>query len=1360
MRIMLTLTSKSLRITMLLIVLALAMMVGYTQQLNPCFFMYPNSYGDNLSDTDIRAIDMDISGYVVTGGISYSSNLKSATQTTVAVFAYYENIYGTLLWVNKLSILNCRIRTLHMQDSTGRAQKALSLIYDYADSKLIFLVIDLINSGNILSIFKDTTATFTLNFSFYQSSVFYDSAGFIFLSLSQISPVKLIFAKINPQPTSVSTFAPTWSLVDNSGSSSSIGLAVAKGTQTNEMYFTTRIQVPSLFNQQQYIHRFNVATPSLVASYKYTTVKASAILIADFSSLDVVQVTPGVQTIIGCGYYQYQSTDYIMQLLKLEFDLTTGNINSQFVIEIPKMIGQYDFLLVKTFNILATTASVLYQKMKVQNAYWIYWGNILPTYEALYSGSYFNLTISSSNEQAFYQISDLSKSCSNYEYTPVNTTLTNKAFSSILFVKETTNIFTTVSMSFASQTTVTQTSVAVSFMKTTMTADNIQGCSDKQTYTPVTISGTNTYTLPTQHLKQNGDFQFDMDTLFTGDSLCSDKIRIYTISAVVGNTNTYTISSTKYLFAAQASLSASTDQILVTALFVDGQTSSVTVTITILDCYASSQITLPTALSSVTYNINGTAQTKNLNSYTKVKSYCSNPSISFSISPSITPSTAVQLDGTTKILTISSNNLLSSGTYTVSVIYTNPINTSDKYTFTFSLNILCLASISVLSSGFSNIFQYNLRNGTKSFDLRAQSQESTLVDLSQNHYDPKFQYTLPTISIQCGTKREYQLPKVIDQDNHAVSVSFTLNYGRLPKNYSMDEIDKQFLDIVMDEEYFKEQPKVVQQEFLDFNATIIQISVTGDVDLKVNQDLTFNESYSKFEDLEIRITFQSNYADQAYLRQWRIVSYKDRVVRLKLQFTHSEKISLYESKYLNDKAQLKEKLICGRVFKSQEYCAIKILYPELSQLRKKYNYMIWNMLCMLQLIIHLPLFDSNFPAVSLYFVKNIISPINLDLATEIFKFFNYIPLLGKYFNQESINYFDRDYNTEPIQKYKTIGYESINAFKFNYNSRLILNISVAIFILMFVSIFAFQLIYMLKTYKQKYSVQEYRQKFGSLYDDIDTECKYYEYYILLFYLRRIVYGLFLPSYPIFFQIFFQLIFSSIAILYIIRFKPMKNHYQNYQCLFNEVTLVICLYITLMLSDVQSTRKAQYKIGWFYNSIVVICIIANMAAIFGLLISNIFKKKNNKTDIDDEMMFNQTQVRLFETTGKQIIETDQQNEESLNAYSFEKDYQKPLARQYKKAVETSDIDLKPTSGSDNIHSTYCNTSRPIRQFLTNKTINNMKESLQSLKKRQNATDRRIQHENKLKKQYLSENEFAMKNIRKNDNIKIEPKIEDY
>eukprot|EP00347_Sterkiella_histriomuscorum_P017119 403350589 len=168
----------------------------------------------------------------------------------------------------------------------------------------------------------------------------------------------------------------------------------------------------------------------------------------------------------------------------------------------------------------------------------------------------------------------------------------------------------------------------------------------------------------------------------------------------------------------------------------------------------------------------------------------------------------------------------------------------------------------------------------------------------------------------------------------------------------------------------------------------------------------------------------------------------------------------------------------------------------------------------------------------------------------------------------------------------------------------------------------------------------------------------------------------------------------------------------------------------------------------------------MAAIFGLLISNLFKKKINKTEIDDEMMLSQTQSRLFETTGKQIIETDQQNEETLKAYSFEKDYQKPLARQYKKAVETSDIDLKPTSGSDNIHSTYCNTSRPIRQFLTNKTINNMKESLQSLKKRQNATDRRIQHENKLKKQYLSENEFAMKNIRKNGNIQIEPKIEDY
>ena len=139
-----------------------------------------------------------------------------------------------------------------------------------------------------------------------------------------------------------------------------------------------------------------------------------------------------------------------------------------------------------------------------------------------------------------------------------------------------------------------------------------------------------------------------MDQLFSGDSICSDKIRTYSITNQPGNLNTYSISSSTYLYASQASLAASTtDQVVVNVVFVTGVTSTITLTITIRDC-SSNQVTLPTPFSSATYYINATATTVSVATYNVQKSYCTAPTQSMTVSPAISPTTAITYDGTLK----------------------------------------------------------------------------------------------------------------------------------------------------------------------------------------------------------------------------------------------------------------------------------------------------------------------------------------------------------------------------------------------------------------------------------------------------------------------------------------------------------------------------------------------------------------------------------------------------------------------------------------------------------------------------------------------------------------------------------------
>ena len=86
------------------------------------------------------------------------------------------------------------------------------------------------------------------------------------------------------------------------------------------------------------------------------------------------------------------------------------------------------------------------------------------------------------------------------------------------------------------------------------------------------------------------------------------------------------------------------------------------------------------------------------------------------ISPAISPTTAITYDGTLKKVSVSSNTYLSKGTYTVTITFTNPMNTANTYSFTFTVTIKCTPTI-IATSSTTPVFFYNIGSGASTYDF-------------------------------------------------------------------------------------------------------------------------------------------------------------------------------------------------------------------------------------------------------------------------------------------------------------------------------------------------------------------------------------------------------------------------------------------------------------------------------------------------------------------------------------------------------------------------------------------------------------------------------------------------------------------
>lgn len=135
-------------------------------------------------------------------------------------------------------------------------------------------------------------------------------------------------------------------------------------------------------------------------------------------------------------------------------------------------------------------------------------------------------------------------------------------------------------------------------------------------------------------------------------------------------------------------------------------------------------------------------------------------------------------------------------------------------------------------------------------------------------------------------------------------------------------------------------------------------------------------------------------------------------------------------------------------------------------------------------------------------------------------------------------------------------------------------------------------------------------KFGSIYEGLNTKSKSALIYNVIFVMRRIhlaVLALFIidDEYSIF-QVM-NLIFQSLFMLiYLCLVRPFEDNLANNLEIFNEIFVLIASYHLLLFTDHIDDPDLQYIVGWSIIGFVVINFTANIVV---MMVLNIIELKN-------------------------------------------------------------------------------------------------------------------------------------------------------
>ena len=129
--------------------------------------------------------------------------------------------------------------------------------------------------------------------------------------------------------------------------------------------------------------------------------------------------------------------------------------------------------------------------------------------------------------------------------------------------------------------------------------------------------------------------------------------------------------------------------------------------------------------------------------------------------------------------------------------------------------------------------------------------------------------------------------------------------------------------------------------------------------------------------------------------------------------------------------------------------------------------------------------------------------------------------------------------------------------------------------------------------------KEIKDRFESLYENVETTVKYAYLISPLFIARRLVYAasiVFLNGCTLA-QLTIQIAQSVFMLCYIVSVRPLKDNFSNRMEIFNEVTVLICSYILFTFTACVQDVQTRFEYGWIFIGVTLGNIIVNFIALF-------------------------------------------------------------------------------------------------------------------------------------------------------------------
>eukprot|EP00347_Sterkiella_histriomuscorum_P007698 403347912 len=176
------------------------------------------------------------------------------------------------------------------------------------------------------------------------------------------------------------------------------------------------------------------------------------------------------------------------------------------------------------------------------------------------------------------------------------------------------------------------------------------------------------------------------------------------------------------------------------------------------------------------------------------------------------------------------------------------------------------------------------------------------------------------------------------------------------------------------------------------------------------------------------------------------------------------------------------------------------------------------------------------------------------------------------------------------------------------------NFFVAFGVFMLLLVFPLYIYWLFKRNVSNMNDLIFHNKFSTLFENTDRQKQYSQNYILLFLGRRVMFGICLGGFNFLIQIYIQIWVSLTLLFFLIRVKPMELQYQNRLDIFNETSLLACLYMCLLYTDIVPDIDTQIKLGWTFCAIIFVNLTTNLSVILYIVTSSFvtrLKYKCNK-----------------------------------------------------------------------------------------------------------------------------------------------------